>query len=32
VDEVGELIVKTPIIMQGYFRDPEQTKNAFRDG
>jgi crotonobetaine/carnitine-CoA ligase len=30
--EVGELIVKTPIIMQGYFRDPEQTKNAFRDG
>lgn len=31
VDEVGELIVKTPIIMQGYFRDPEQTKNAFRD-
>ena len=32
VDEVGELIVKTPIIMQGYFRDPEQTKAAFRDG
>jgi crotonobetaine/carnitine-CoA ligase len=32
VGEVGELIVKTPIIMQGYFRDPEQTKNAFRDG
>ncbi|MDH5534200.1 MAG: AMP-binding protein, partial [Betaproteobacteria bacterium] len=30
--EVGELLVKTPIIMQGYFRDPEQTKNAFRDG
>src|SRR4051812_40839609 len=32
VGEVGELIVKTPIIMQGYFRDSEQTKNAFRDG
>ena len=32
VDEVGELLVKTPIIMQGYFRDPEQTQNAFRDG
>lgn len=32
VNEVGELIVKTPIIMQGYFRDPEQTKAAFRDG
>jgi len=32
INEVGELIVKTPIIMQGYFRDPEQTKAAFRDG
>ena len=32
INETGELIVKTPIIMQGYFRDPEQTKNAFRDG
>src|SRR5687768_7127986 len=32
VDEVGELVVKTPIIMQGYFRDPDQTKAAFRDG
>jgi len=30
--EPGELWVKTPIIMQGYFRDPEQTKNAFHDG
>jgi crotonobetaine/carnitine-CoA ligase len=30
--ETGELAVKTPIIMQGYFRDPEQTKAAFRDG
>ena len=32
VDEVGELLVKTPIIMQGYYRDPEQTRAAFRDG
>ncbi len=32
IDEVGELLVKTPVIMQGYFRDPEQTRNAFRDG
>ena len=31
-DAVGELIVRTPIIMQGYFRDAGQTKNAFRDG
>lgn len=29
----GELIVKTPIVMQGYFDDEEQTKNAFtQDG
>jgi crotonobetaine/carnitine-CoA ligase len=31
-NEPGELWVKTPIIMQGYFRDPEQTRNAFHDG
>jgi crotonobetaine/carnitine-CoA ligase len=30
--EEGELLVKTPIIMQGYFRDPEQTRDAFIDG
>ena len=32
VNRVGEFVVKTPIIMQGYFRDPEQTRTAFRDG
>jgi crotonobetaine/carnitine-CoA ligase len=32
IGEEGELLVKTPIIMQGYFRDPEQTKEAFVDG
>jgi crotonobetaine/carnitine-CoA ligase len=32
VDVTGELVVKTPIIMQGYFRDEEQTRGAFRDG
>jgi crotonobetaine/carnitine-CoA ligase len=30
--EVGELLVKTPLVMQGYYRDPEQTRAAFRDG
>jgi crotonobetaine/carnitine-CoA ligase len=28
---VGELLVRTPIIMKGYYRDPEQTAAAFRD-
>jgi crotonobetaine/carnitine-CoA ligase len=28
----GELVVKTPIVMKGYFRDPAQTQAAFRDG
>jgi len=32
VDETGELWVKTPIAMQGYFRDPEQTAQAFEQG
>ena len=31
-DETGELWVKHPIVMQGYFRDPEQTQAAFHDG
>lgn len=31
-DETGELWVKTPIVMQGYFRDAEQTGAAFHDG
>jgi crotonobetaine/carnitine-CoA ligase len=30
--EVGELLVRSPLIMQGYFRDEEQTAAAFRDG
>jgi crotonobetaine/carnitine-CoA ligase len=28
----GELAVRTPMIMQGYFRDPAQTAAALRDG
>ncbi|MEO6626214.1 MAG: AMP-binding protein [Burkholderiaceae bacterium] len=30
--EVGELVVRTPIVMQGYFKDEAQTCAAFRDG
>jgi crotonobetaine/carnitine-CoA ligase len=30
--QAGELVVKTPIVMQGYYRDSEQTAAAFRDG
>jgi crotonobetaine/carnitine-CoA ligase len=30
--EPGELVVRTPIVMQGYWRDPAQTAAAFRDG
>lgn len=29
---VGELAVRIPTLMQGYYRDPEQTKASFRDG
>jgi len=28
----GELVVKIPTMMKGYFNDPEQTAAAFRDG
>ncbi len=30
--QTGELVVKTPLVMLGYHRDPEQTRAAFRDG
>jgi crotonobetaine/carnitine-CoA ligase len=30
--EVGEVWVRTPILMQGYFRDPAQTAAAVEDG
>lgn len=31
-DEVGELLVRTPTLMQGYYRDPDQTAKAVREG
>lgn len=30
--EVGELIVRNPVMMKGYFKEPEMTKEAIRDG
>lgn len=32
VDQAGEMWVKTPIVMQGYFRDAQQTAEAFQEG
>ena len=30
--QTGELVVRTPIAMKGYYRDEAQTRAAFRDG
>jgi long-chain acyl-CoA synthetase len=32
VDQVGELVVKGPQVMQGYWNNPEETANALREG
>ncbi len=30
--DTGELLVRSPYAMRGYFRDPERTRAAYRDG
>ncbi len=32
VGTTGELVVRTPIVMKGYYKDQAQTQAAFRDG
>jgi long-chain acyl-CoA synthetase len=32
IDEVGELMVKGPQVMQGYWNSPEETNETLRDG
>ncbi len=32
VDEAGEVLTRGPALMEGYFRNPEATAAAFRDG
>lgn len=32
VDEPGEVLIKSPTVMKGYWRRPEQTREAIQDG
>lgn len=29
---IGEIVIKNPVMMKGYFKEPELTKEAIRDG
>ena len=31
-DEIGELIFRNPVLMKGYYNDPEQTSEVIRNG
>jgi len=31
-EETGELIVRSPVMLKSYFKEPEKTKEAIRDG
>ncbi|MFC1915382.1 AMP-binding protein [Chloroflexota bacterium] len=30
--KTGELVVRSPVMMEGYFKDPQKTREAIRDG
>jgi long-chain acyl-CoA synthetase len=32
IDETGELLIKSPAVMEGYFGDPEETRSVLCDG
>lgn len=32
VDEAGEIVIKSPVVMLGYYNNPDATKETIRDG
>src|SRR4030042_4984105 len=32
IGKVGELVLRSPVLMKGYFREPQQTSEAMRGG